>query len=158
MSIKLSLSRLFATMLLVLVCATTASADDWQYNKQGTTYKFSGGSGIPSDPYLISTAQDLADLAALVNVKRDYVSSKYFKQTKDITLTSLTVENGEVKNFDEKTCQEWTPIGMYGHIWDDDFQGVYDGSPDCTLARNPRTSITSVCSENSITPLYATSR
>lgn len=127
MSIKLSLSRLFATMLLVLVCATTASANSWQYNKQGTTYKFSGGSGIPSDPYLISTAQDLADLAALVNVKRDYVSSKYFKQTKDITLTSLTVENGEVKNFDEKTCQEWTPIGMYGHIWDDDFQGVYDG-------------------------------
>ena len=75
----------------------------------GTTadpgYSFSGA-GTKTDPYLIASASDLAQLASNVNAGDRY-SGKYFELTTDINLNN----------------HEWTPIGTEAN----DFQGVFDG-------------------------------
>lgn len=132
MRVKQILSRMFATLLLILVSASTVSAVDWwRYNvsigKKKSDIKFSGGSGKKTDPYLISSEQDLAYLAYLVSELSDDVSGKYFKQTADITLNDFTVrEDGKLIDW-SSVCREWFPIGKYGRFSDDDFKGYYDG-------------------------------
>ena len=77
---------------------------------------FSGGSGTSeSDPYIIGTATDLAQLAANVNDGESY-AGKYFKLAADIDLNN----------------KEWTPIGNcydYQDTHPDNlpFQGYFDG-------------------------------
>lgn len=127
MNIKQSISRIFTIILLVLAWVGTANAaaDSWEYGLHNKDFKFSGGSGTHSDPYIIGNAQDLADLAYLVTEKNDDVTGKYFKQTADITLNDFEVsDNIYEENINAK---EWTPIGEYGFWRDDDFQGFYDG-------------------------------
>ncbi len=63
------------------------------------------GSGTLADPYLISSAKELAGLSASVNYEGNY-SGACFKQTANIDLGGL----------------EWTPIGR-----GNDFCGTYDG-------------------------------
>ena len=59
-TIKINLSAIVALFLLLLP-ASVSAAEDWRYDD--SRYKtFSGGSGTKDDPYLISTAQDLASL------------------------------------------------------------------------------------------------
>ena len=67
------------------------------------------GSGTETDPYQISSAEELAGLAKRVD-NGEFFGGKYFKQTADINLGGY----------------EWNPIGRYG--WHDlYFEGVYDG-------------------------------
>ena len=66
---------------------------------------FAGGSGTADDPYLISTAGQLALLAFNVNSGTTYLNI-YFSQTKDIDLSAYY----------------WTSIGK-----DKNFSGIYDG-------------------------------
>ncbi|MBR4118152.1 MAG: InlB B-repeat-containing protein [Methanocorpusculum sp.] len=68
---------------------------------------FSGGSGTENDPYKISTADDLKQLATDVNSGNTY-SEKYFQLTQDITLSG-----------------EWTPIGKDNL---NAFMGTFDGN------------------------------
>ena len=70
-------------------------------------FAFSGGTGTETDPFKISTARDLVDLAIYVNDGNDY-SGKYFKVTADIDLSSI---------------RNWTPIGNGGKH----FRGNFDG-------------------------------
>lgn len=127
MNIKQSISRIFTIILLVLAWVGTANAaaDSWEYGLHNKDFKFSGGSGTHSDPYIIGNAQDLADLAYLVTEKNDDVTGKYFKQTADITLNDFEVSDNI--NEENINAKEWTPIGEYGFWRDDDFQGFYDG-------------------------------
>ena len=78
------------------------------------------GNGTEEDPYLITSAAELAGLASNVNSIRNYSSGKFFKQTKDILLNN--------SNNDYSTGiyakNEWTPIGNSSY-W---FQGTYDGA------------------------------
>ena len=72
------------------------------------------GSGTESDPYQISSAEELALLAERVNAGNSY-AGKYFLVTEDLDLYGL----------------EWTPIG-YGPdagTWTDfaPFRGIFDG-------------------------------
>ena len=51
-------------------------------------YEYSGGKGTAEEPYLISTATDIADLSEAVNDKYTY-EGKYFKMTTDIDLDEI---------------------------------------------------------------------
>ncbi len=95
-----------AAMLLLVMLLTTATAWAWD------------GSGTSADPYLITNADDLKDLAVYVNGTGTYshgftvdvahdCSGVYFQQTNPITLTSA-----------------WTPIG---NAYANPFKGHYDG-------------------------------
>ncbi|MFI3287929.1 MAG: fimbrillin family protein [Rikenellaceae bacterium] len=71
---------------------------------------FSGGKGTESSPYLISTAEDLAEISQLV-AGADKLSGLYFLVTNDIDL------KGSEDNL-------WTPIGYrFGTA----FEGYFDG-------------------------------
>ncbi len=70
---------------------------------------FSGGSGTEDDPYLISTADDMLELATTTNASREEQVYKdtYFKMTADIDLKSVCYEvDGSTTN-----DVSWTPIG-----------------------------------------------
>lgn len=92
--------------------------------------EFSGGNGSKSNPYLISTDQDLIDLANAVNGGADYAGAgesyagKFFKMTTEITLND-----------------PWTPIGYYrtsssSLIPDRPFSGTFDGNGETIRGLN----------------------
>ena len=85
--------KIFAFLAIFLLSAFVSSAWAWK------------GSGTSADPYQITSARDLAQLATDVNSGTSY-SNNYFKQTANISLSG-----------------EWTPIGTSSHP----FKGHYDG-------------------------------
>ena len=76
------------------------------------TYSFAGGTGTEKDPYLISTAEQLAYVATAVNQGVDTFSGKYLKLTQDLHLMN----------------REWSPIGNDSYS----FEGIFDGG-NCTI-------------------------
>ena len=88
------------------------SPDGFTFDLQRFDSTFSGGDGTSTDPYIISSAADLQQLANDVNNDGNNYSGKYLKLTADITLD--TVEDGQ-SNF--------TPIGDYSN----QFSGTFDG-------------------------------
>ena len=89
--------------LSVAVCVYAfIDADD-----VSATSTFGGGAGTVDSPYLITSVEDLKQLATDVNAGTDY-SGKYFEMTKDIDLSGI---------------ENWTPIGTK----DKPFAGVFDG-------------------------------
>lgn len=69
------------------------------------------GSGTEAEPYLISTAADLAYLANKVNTQTAAPTYEYYKMTDNINLT----------------YNEWVPIGIYGNE-NQYFYGSFDGN------------------------------
>jgi hypothetical protein len=69
--------------------------------------KYSGGTGIETDPYLISTPQDVNELSI---TSADWVTGKYFLMTNDINLPT--------------TVNFITPIGNSTNY----FGGIFDGN------------------------------
>ena len=119
----LALSLIF---LGTLPSVADSKAEQWSYPGSNPGLSSFEGKGTASSPYLIQKAQDLANLAYIVTDANNDVSGKYFKMTRDIYLNDFTVDaegnitaNGELKN--------WTPIGEYKFMMDDDFQGYFDG-------------------------------
>ncbi len=119
----LALSLIF---LVTLPNRAESRAESWSYPSSDPGLSSFEGKGKASSPYLIQSAQDLANLAYIVTDANNDVSGKYFKMTRDIYLNDFTVDaegnitaNGDLK--------EWTPIGEYKFIMDDDFQGYFDG-------------------------------
>ena len=74
--------------------------------------QFSGGDGSVSTPYIITTAEQLAQLATYVNEGVTNHSSKHYKLGNDINLSAYQSGDG------------WTPIGISGYC----FLGVFDGN------------------------------
>ena len=87
----------------------TMAAGEWVYPVTAPTPTWTG-SGTKGEPYVITTAQQLADLSYLVNDGRDY-GGKYFELRNDIDLKS----------------QEWTPIGLYQND-ERPFSGILNGN------------------------------
>lgn len=125
--------RTFFTLALCLALWGTlpanaaGKAEVWSYPSSNPKLTSFSGSGTASSPYLIQSAQQLANLAYIVTDGNDDVTGKHFKLTSDIYLNDFTVSptgtltaNGDLK--------EWTPIGEHGFFRDDDFQGVFDGN------------------------------
>lgn len=92
-------------MLLPVMLLTTATAWAWS------------GSGTSADPYLITSTDDLNQLATNVNNGTDY-KNVYFKQTKDIAYSTEGVGN---------TQSNYTAIGVLHDSQERPFKGHYDG-------------------------------
>lgn len=92
------------TMLLIpLTCAPEANAAS-----------FSGGSGTETDPYRISTAADLWEMAKKINNKKtmDDYSEACYRLTADIDLGGK---------------KRWEPIGYHNYEDFYSFDGIFDG-------------------------------
>ena len=99
---KKRLLSICLVLALCLTCVPSALAVGDEH--------FSGGTGTPSDPYQISTAQDLFALAKAVNKGTSY-EDKYFRLTKDIDLEG----------------KAWAPIGDRLDQDGRQFLGSFDG-------------------------------
>ena len=84
------------------------AADSWSYPTSKPSNPFGGGSGGYYDPYLINSAQELANFAYMVNHGTKY-EGKYFRLTTDIVLNDLIINlSGNIVYGDPTS---WTPIG-----------------------------------------------
>jgi hypothetical protein len=101
--------RSFAFLLIITTLFAACSLNT------STEQLFSGGTGTKADPYLISTDEDLFQLAKQINFSNDYskAASAYYIQMDDIDLQN----------------REWTPIGcFYGQQMEERyFSGHYNG-------------------------------
>ncbi len=124
---KLSFILVIA-MLLSLVPFTVSAAEevwDGKIPQADAEYKFSGGEGTESSPYLISSAADLAMLAANVNAGNDY-ELMFFKLTADITLNSGYENSGTW--LETPPANKWMPIGYnLKNSVSPAFYGTFDG-------------------------------
>ena len=114
------------TLALALLSMVTMQAQTYW---NGTSDKTFSGSGTQTDPYLISTPEQLAGLAELCNDRdnpNDF-DGKYIKLTADIYLTDFN-------NPDTASWPQWEPIGHYvrqgfenGFEYSRYFRGHFDG-------------------------------
>lgn len=125
----LILFMVFTNMCTLSASPRKASALTWSYPTSTPAQPFDGGSGSSSDPYLISTPQQLANLAYFVNHGVSY-KGKYFKMTDDIVLNSgVLAADGNLNS--GSSFKAWQPIG--GCLKGDNstanlpFMGVFDG-------------------------------
>ncbi|MGN1262503.1 MAG: hypothetical protein ACI4TW_00560 [Prevotella sp.] len=116
-------------LTLILLCSLLLpySLHAWNYPTSKPSGAYSGGNGSASNPYQISTAQDLADLAYMVSENGEEYSGKYFVMTKDITLNEGLI-NDNCTGRNEGNFQIWRPIGKYGFFSDNDFSGNFNGN------------------------------
>ena len=119
--------KVFLLLVASLFCVQTAlaEADPWSYPKTEPDGNFGGGDGTEASPYLITNAQQLADLAYMVN-DGTYYKGKYFKLTRDIQLSDISFEDGSLYPTGN-IAKRWEPIGREGSFWNDSFKGIFDG-------------------------------
>ena len=102
------------------------SSEEWSYPSSKPDGKFSGGYGNGDHPYIIKTAQDLADLAWLVNHGEDF-ENQSFMLDNDIVLNNITFDENN-KPTNQSKLKEWTSIGEYGIFLNDPFSGYFYGN------------------------------
>ncbi|MBQ3552127.1 MAG: dockerin type I repeat-containing protein [Clostridia bacterium] len=128
----MAIALIFALLLLPLSASAKPSkaGDIWDGS---IAEGFSGGSGDESDPYLISTAEELAFLADSVNRGALY-EGKHFILTNDIFINDVSdFESWGSPNGAEgiiEPANTWTPIGNYDTFeWEGcAFNGIFDGA------------------------------
>ena len=77
-------------------------------------------SGTELDPYIITTAEQLAQLATFVNNANPFFNNKCYKLGNDIDISSYNANYIDVYG-----NKGWEPIGLYTDI---PFKGVFDGN------------------------------
>ena len=128
---KTKLHLIIMSLVLLFVAggqSVCLAAESWSYPSSKPVTPFGGGKGSKSNPYIISTAQHLANLAYMVTDNNTEYKNKYFILTNDITLNDdvINADGTGLKN-SESSYKLWTPIGEYGFTADDDFMGTFDG-------------------------------
>lgn len=131
---KLLAILMAVALILAVVPISALSADgvwDGVMPEANQNAAYSGGSGTQSDPFIIVTAEDLAQLSVNAATFSNYSSGKYFLQTDDIVLNPSDVfetdSSGVITGIKEgETANIWTPIGIY-ISGSNDFGGRYDG-------------------------------
>jgi len=79
--------------------------------------QFSGGNGTESNPYIITTSSQLAQLATYVNNGNTAYNDKHYKLGNDLDLSEYQTQGG------------WKPIGWYSYSSDSyPFKGTFDGN------------------------------
>lgn len=118
---KRILSMLLAMIMVVGMLPTVAlAADTYTYPTSQPTLTWTG-SGTEADPYVITTAQQLADLAWLVNNNMSAYQSAYYKLGGNIDLSGGT----------------WTPIGYQAsRNAARYFSGTFDGGSNTISGLN----------------------
>ena len=81
--------------------------------------QFSGGNGSQNNPYIITTATELAQLATFVNVADTAYNDKYYKLGNNINLSAYGIGFNNGKG--------WIPIGKYRILNKTPFKGGFDG-------------------------------
>ena len=109
------------TALALLTAGTMYSQTYWN----GTADKVFSGTGTQADPYLISTAEQLAGLAERTNTGKEDFAGKYIKLTADIYLTNYS-------DADTANWKQWEPIAHTLMQWGQEtdygyFRGTFDG-------------------------------
>lgn len=135
-SVYMRLKRIFILFFIAFIVVANighAQSDMWSYPTSlslvedptlVTDTELRDGS--KEKPYTISTAQELAYFAYYVNNKfsGDAYKGKYVVLTADIVLNENLIDaNGNV----DAKAKEWVPIGEYGTLYNDSFEGVFDG-------------------------------
>ena len=131
---KLLAILMAVALILAVVPISALSADgvwDGVMPEANQNAAYSGGSGTQSAPFIIATAEDLAQLSVNAATFSNYSSGKYFLQTDDIVLNPSDVfetdSSGVITGIKEgETANIWTPIGIY-ISGSNDFGGRYDG-------------------------------
>ena len=118
---KTKLQLIIMSLVLLFMAggqSVCLAADSWSYPPSKPDGKFGGGSGSYYDPYLINNAQQLADLAYMVN-HGEYFKGKYFKLTTDITLN----DNSDNRNNNTSRHAQRHSIYAYSQCDLQRFQG-----------------------------------
>ncbi len=118
-------------LLSMLPCALPAAAQGegtaWTYTAAAPTEICSAGTGAADDPYQVTDAQQLANIAYLVNETEETFAGKCFILKNDIVLNSgvLAAAEGGAAG----SLRQWTPIGRRANPDDDahSFCGSFDG-------------------------------
>ena len=113
------------TFLLLMLFSLTGISLQAQTYWDGTADKNLPGEGTEASPYLISTPEQLAGLAALTNVDKEDFAGKFVKLAADIYLTDFS-------NPDTATWKEWEPVAHTLYKWNEAtdygyFRGHFDG-------------------------------
>ena len=112
---------LVATPLMVWVTSTTLAASPiWNGTIAGS---YASGSGTQTDPWKITTAEQLARLAQETNANSNNTSAHYYELTQDIRLNDATLGGGwqNWNNYANEGAaasagiRAWTPIGDGHH-------------------------------------------
>ena len=121
------LQILLSMLLSVLPAAAQGEGAAWTYPNAVPSEICSAGTGTADDPYQVTAAQQLANIAYLVNETGETFVGKYFILKNDIVLNSgvLTAVAGGTAG----SLQHWTPIGRRANPDDDihSFCGSFNG-------------------------------
>ena len=128
---KLCLALMCAvlSMSTITAAAQTQTSKDqgWSYPTSKPSTPFDGGDGSESNPYRIRTAQQLANLAWMVNDGEEY-KGKYFLMTDDIVLNEgVMSDDGTYNAANASSFKKWTTIGTDGTSGYNYFKGFFDG-------------------------------
>lgn len=108
-----------AILALLAVCSC-GYAGAWEYGGEPQGLPYEDGLGTQEAPYIIKTAQQLANLAYSVNSGQKFTGS-YFKLANDIDLNpGVTFDPDNEASY--SAAAAWTPIGA-----ESDFCGNFDG-------------------------------
>jgi len=105
---------------LLFISPITVQAVSPQWSGNIAT-SFAGGTGTESDPYLISTGEQLAYFSQQVNNGTDY-AGQYIKLTQDILLNNMNPDGTFVSK--ENKRKQFTSIGKVNRA----FRGTFDGN------------------------------
>ena len=121
------LQILLSMLLSVLPAAAQGEGAAWTYPNAVPSEICSAGTGAADDPYQVTAAQQLANIAYLVNETEETFAGKCFILKNDIVLNSgvLTAVAGGTAG----SLQQWTHIGRRANPDDDvhSFCGSFDG-------------------------------
>lgn len=124
---RIPLQILLSMLLSALPAAAQGEGTAWTYPTAEPTEICSAGTGAADDPYQVTAAQQLANIAYLVNETEETFAGKYFILKNDIVLNSgvLTAVAGGT----DGSLRQWTPIGRRANPDDDvhSFCGSFDG-------------------------------
>ena len=123
MNRRLLSALLCALLLLCLLPGAALAADDWSYPTQTPTAPiFAGGAGSEGDPWQIATAQQLANMAYLVNNENATYGDDHYILTADIVLNE-----GDLSNYNGTSANTWQPWTPIGPELSRAFKGHFDG-------------------------------
>lgn len=124
---RIPILQILLSMLLSVLPAAAQGEGAWAYSTAEPTEFCSAGTGTADDPYQVTAAQQLANIAYLVNETEETFAGKYFILKNDIVLNSgvLTAVAGGT----DGSLQQWTPIGRRANPDDDihSFCGSFNG-------------------------------
>ncbi len=115
------MKKTLITMVACLCCVLTAQAQTYW---NGTADKNLPGDGTEASPYLISTPEQLAGLAARVNDDGEDFAGKVVQLANDLWISELA---------EGKDTLDWEPIGHQVWKWGEEtkyayFRGTFDGA------------------------------